>query len=221
MSKKWVRRPARSALRRRVTTAVVAVTLALSAASCTGGEKNADAPSPEGETGEQSDPQAPLVALPGKVSGTLAPAKRKQVASTIGTVVDRWFQAAYLGGDYPRTTFPKAFPGFTPGLSKQAAGNKALMSNAAIGNRIEAVVARKRLVLVDLLAPGGKVAGATVRFKLWFDTTGSFERRTVVKGTLSLSRTPKGGYQIFGYDVDRAALPVPKQDASPSEGDDS
>lgn len=204
-----------------MTTAAAAFVIGLSAAACSGGDKDSEDASPDGDGRGQVSEQAPLVALPGKVSGTLAPAKRKQVASTIGTVVDRWFQAAYLGGDYPRTTFPKAFPGFTPGLSKQAAGDKALMSNAGIGDKIDGVEARKRLVLVDLLAPKGKVAGATVRFKLWFDTTGSFQRRTVVKGTLSVARTPKGGYQIFGYDVDRAALPVPDTAATPSEGDES
>ena len=38
----------------------------------------------------------------------------------VGKVVDRWWDAAYLGGGYPRSSFPSAFPGFTDGAEKRA-----------------------------------------------------------------------------------------------------
>ena len=50
-----------------------------------------------------------------RVYGRLPDARRKVVRTQVGKVVDRWWDAAYLGGSYPRSSFPAAFPGFTDG----------------------------------------------------------------------------------------------------------
>ncbi|MDN5895714.1 MAG: hypothetical protein L0H93_17030 [Nocardioides sp.] len=205
----WLLGLAGAALPRRTTAVILALVLGLSMASCSGEEKESPKAPQAGGGGSGQVKAAPLVALPGRVSGTLPKARRKHVAVTVGKVVDRWFRAGYLGGPFPRSSFKNSFAVFSPRLRKQAVSDRKLLTNAAIGPRIDGVVARRRLVLVDLLAPRGRIAGATARVKLWFDTTGSVEQRIVIRGTLTLTRTPKGGYQVFGYDVDRAAIPLP------------
>ena len=121
---------------------------------------------------------------------------RKQVAHA----VDEWFDAAYVGGDYPRNDFATSWPGFTVGAKADAQGDKALMSNQDIGADIDGVEATDRKVTVDVLAVKGHPAGATARFVLKFHTSGDVQRKIEVRGRLFL--TPgTDGWRIFGYDV--------------------
>ena len=121
---------------------------------------------------------------------------RQQVAHA----VDEWFDAAYVGGTYPRDDFAASWPGFTTGAKADASGDKALMSNEDIGSQISSVRATARRVSIDVLAVHGKAQGATARFVLKFKTDGDVQRKIEVNGRLFLTPSPDG-WRIFGYDV--------------------
>ena len=95
----------------------------------------------------------------GKVTGQLPQEKRSKVRDQVAHAVDAWFDAAYVGGDYPRNDFADAWPGFTTGAQAEAQGDKALMSNQDIGADIAGVEATARKVTVDVLAVKGKPVG--------------------------------------------------------------
>ena len=135
-----------------------------------------------------------------RVYGRLPGARRKAVRRDIGRVVDRWWEAAYLGGTYPRDSFPDAFPGFTRGAAREARTDKALLTNATGGARVESVTPRRRTVTIDVMAVGGQARSVTARFLLRFSTTGDEAGVTVVRGRLFLTRR-NGPWRIFGYDV--------------------
>lgn len=139
-----------------------------------------------------------------RVHGRLPAARRKAVRTQVGRVVDRWWDAAYLGGAYPRRAFPSAFPGFTAAAERRARADKALLTNQATGARIDSVTPRKRTVSLDVLATGGRARAVTARFVLAFDTTGRTARTTTVRGRLFLTRK-RSGWRVFGYDVAKGA----------------
>ncbi len=141
------------------------------------------------------------------VAGELPAKRRKVVARDVGRVVDRWFEAAYLGGDYPRSSFQDAWPGFTAGARDLAHRDRKLTSNALLGKRIDEVRATRKAVYVDVFSPKQQPAGATARFRLVFRTTGNAERRVLVTGRLVLTKA-KGTWKVFGFDVQRSATPV-------------
>lgn len=135
-----------------------------------------------------------------EVVGRLARKSRRQLPGTITDVVQRWFDAAYLGGDYPRSDFTDAFPGFTPGARDEARRDRLLLTNKRIGSRIDGVTPTLSRVWVDVLAVGRRPAGVTARFLLKFRTEGDLTRRIRVEGRLLLTRQ-ESGWRIFGYDV--------------------
>lgn len=187
-------------VRARVAT-VLAVAIALLGSACSGDEKAAEErPEPPGA---DLVAQVPLEARFGVLAGKLPASRRTSIARQVGAVVDGWFEAAYLGGDYPRTDFADAFPGFTAGAARLARRDRALLSNASVGGRVEEVTVTSRTVRVDVLAPKGRVAGATARFRLDFTTEGTFARRVVVHGRLMLTHG-RTGWRVFAYDVRRS-----------------
>ena len=121
-------------------------------------------------------------------------------------VVDRWFEAAYLGGDYPRTQFADSWPGFTGGAQKLARQRKRLTSNYLLGDNIDGVTPVRKVVRVDVFSPDKRPAGATARFRLVYDTTGDIARRVKVNGRLVLTRA-NGRWKVFGFDIARAYSP--------------
>lgn len=136
------------------------------------------------------------------VQGKLSKPARKRVTKRVGKVVDAWFVAAYLGGDYPRgaATFRHAFPAFTPQAAATARKRLGIMTNATIARRVDAVRPLTRLVALDVLAVKGHAAGVTARVKLVFRTTGKLASRQIVRGQLDL--TPfKGKWRVFAFDV--------------------
>lgn len=135
-----------------------------------------------------------------RVHGRLPEARRTAVRRDVGDVVDRWWEAAYLGGTYPRAAFPDAFPGFTRGAERQARADKALLTNRTGGPRIASVAARQRSVSLDILSVGGRARSVTASFVLRFSTTGDKVGTTVVRGRLFLTRR-HGPWRVFGYDV--------------------
>lgn len=139
-----------------------------------------------------------------RVHGRLPVARRKAVRRQVGEVVDAWWDAAYLGGTYPRTGFPSAFPGFTDAAEERARSDKALLTNQTGGSRIDSVTPRRRSVTLDILATGGRARAVTAHFVLRFDTTGDKTGTTTVRGRLFLT-FKRGAWRVFGYDVAKGA----------------
>jgi hypothetical protein len=192
----------------------VLVAVLLAAGACTGDE--AADPAPETPSAEPV-PEVQLTTRVGVVTGKLEPVRRKALAGRVGGVVDAWFDAAYLEGDYPRTDFG-SFPGFTPGASRRARFDRDLTSNADIGARVDSVTPLMRKARLDVLAVGRRARSVTARFDLrmrvvLFDEgagEGSAEqatrtRRLQARGRVFLTHRP-AGWRIFGYDVTKGWL---------------
>lgn len=186
--------------------AALAVTTLLLAgvtlAGCGGHQKGA-APTPTPSPATRAAP-APVETQTriAHLEGKLPQAARDRVIAKVGAAVDAWFQAAYVGGSYPRaaTTFRTAFPGFTPTAVATARTRLDVMSNAAIATRIDTVVPVTRLVALDLVAAKGRAIGVTARVRLVFRTTGKVAARELVRGQLDF--TPATGkWQVFAFDV--------------------
>jgi hypothetical protein len=145
----------------------------------------------------------------GQVAGTARKAKyRKRFRKSagvfekkVGRAVDGWFDNAFVGVDYPRGGFANAFDTFTGPAAADAHHQKNLMTNYGLRHKISGVTVTQRHVWIDVLAPGGVIAGATARFKLGFTTTGDTKRKVKVSGRLFLSRTSSGKWRVFGFDV--------------------
>jgi hypothetical protein len=151
------------------------------------------------------------------VVGRLPGVRRKAVRRQVTAVLDRWWDTAYVEGDYPRTDFG-SFPGFTPGASRRARFDRDLTSNADIGARVDSVTPLMRKARLDVLAVGRRARSVTARFDLrmrvvLFDEgagEGSAEqatrtRRLQARGRVFLTHRP-AGWRIFGYDVTKGWL---------------
>lgn len=147
---------------------------------------------------------APTTVRIHRVHGRLPVARRKAVRAQVGAVVEAWWDAAYLGGTYPRTRFPAAFPGFTDAAERRARDDKALLTNQTGGDRIDAVTPRRRSVTLDILATGGRARTVTAHVALAFDTTGDKTGTTTVRGRLFLIHE-RGAWRVFGYDLAKGA----------------
>lgn len=178
--------------------------LVLALAGCSGGDE--DEPGAEPSSASVSDtPGAETRVEVGAVAGKLGKAPAREAAADVAAVVDAWLDAAYVGGDYPRADFARAYPGFTKDAAGLAGRQAALMSNKAVGPDVDEVTATRRVVRVDLLAPAGKVAAATAHVNLVMDLTGDIDRTDQVSGRLLLTRT-QDGWQVFGFDVERGEV---------------
>ena len=179
----------------------ILLVLALSTSACTGDSGD---PAPAEPTTTASGP-APLATRTtlGKTTGKLSTAEKRRLKRAVGKAVDGWWDAAYVGGDYPRSNFKTAFPGFTRGARSDARSDKALMSNHDIGERIESVEATRRRLRIDALVVDGRAVSATARVILTFTTTGDVSKDIEVRGRLFLSRAD--GWRIFGYDMTKGA----------------
>lgn len=190
--------------RRRVAGLVTTLLVLVAAStSCSGGDDKTEAPAPSPSASRSSSApprevttQVSLERVPGHLPGEV----RQRVRRQIGDLVDRWFDAAYIGGRYPRNDFHDAFPGFTVSARAQAHHDKALMTNQPLAKRIDGVRATQRLVWIDVLPAGGRAAGATARFRLEYTTTGDVKKSVAVRGRLFLTPGPDG-WKVFGYDV--------------------
>ena len=197
--------PVRSPWSRRCVGLALALVLPLSA--CQSTSQTSAAP----ERVSRGDAQVSLASHPvrtttriHRVFGRLPDARRKVVRRQVGAVVDRWWEAAYLGGTYPRRSFPSAFPGFTAGAEKRARSNKALLTNMGVGPRVDSVTAKHRALTLDILATDRRARAVTARVVLRFETRGKRIGTTVVRGRLFLTRS-QGAWRIFGYDVSKGA----------------
>jgi len=117
----------------------------------------------------------------------------------------RFLEAAYVAGEYPRSRFDGAFPGFTRGAVAAARRDAGLLTNRRIGQRIDSVTATGLRVTVDLLAVNQRAVAATAHVRLGFRTTGRFEKRVRVQGELRLTKR-EGTWKIFAYDLSKGAF---------------
>lgn len=192
----------RSGPARRAGVATTVLVVAMSLAACSGDD---DDSGDDTETPSE-EPPAMVVSTEvriGEVSGRLPKKKQDAISAEVGEVVTDWIDAAYFNGA-PQISLEDAFPGFTKGAAALARRDKWLMSNATLGSNVEEVVPVGTVhVDVDLLAPKGKVAGATGRFKIVFDTVAEKTKRVTVRGRVALSRVKDGPWRIFAYDAGR------------------
>ena len=187
---------------------VLALVLALTGTACSTGSD----PSASPQRLSRSDAQVSLASHPPvatttkihRVHGRLPDQRRKAVRRQVGVVVDRWWDAAFLGGTYPRSRFPDAFPGFTRSAERRARSDKALLTNQTRAPHIDAVTATRRTVSLDILATDKQARAVTAHFVLRFDSDGDRAGTTTVRGRLFLTRT-RGAWRIFGYDVAKGA----------------
>ena len=199
----------RPAVRRRgrLTTALLApvVVLVLLAAGCSGGAddggRSADLAGATSGGGE-ARPAVATTATIGTITGRLEKRRRAPLRAAVREVVDRWFDAAYVGGSWPRADLDRAFPGFTARARAEARRDAALMSNQRIGRRLTAVAATRRQVRVDVLGVRGHAVGVTARVVLGFRTSGAVRRHETLRGLLRLTKVD-GQWKVFAYDVSR------------------
>ena len=199
--------PGRTAWARRVAGLVLVLLVPLSATACRSGAEPSASPERlsrgDARPGLASPPLATRTRIH-RVYGRLPDARRKVVRHQVGAVVDRWWDAAYLGGTYPRSSFPSAFPGFTAAAEERARADKALLTNQTGGPRIDSVTAKHRTVAIDILATGKRARSVTAHFVLRFETSGEKTGTTIVRGRLFLVRK-RGAWRVFGYDVAKGA----------------
>ena len=186
---------------------VLALVLALTGTACT----SSSSPSAAPERLSRNDARATFASHPvetrtriHRVHGRLPNQRRKAVRRQVGVVVDRWWDAAFLGGTYPRSSFPSAFPGFTDGAERRARSDKALLTNQTGGPRIDSVTATHRTVTLDILASRKQARTVTAHVVLKFDTTGPKTGTTTVRGRLFLTHD-RGAWRVFGYDNAKGA----------------
>lgn len=178
----------------------LAIAVLMGFAACSG-EEEKPAPKPESSATPAPSTVATDAAL-GSVRGSLPAARAKRVVADVTSVVEHWSAGAFEG-DYPRTDFTGAFTGFTVGARALAAKPASLLSNVAVGGRLDSSRVAKRVVRVDVLAPQGKVAGATARVRLVVQlSAGSMDKTQVLTGRLLLTPTA-AGWRVFGFDVRR------------------
>lgn len=171
----------------------------LALGGCSGDDED-PAPAP-GSRSSTEDVRVVTDSGVGKVRGRLTAARRAEAVRGVTAIVDGWSTRAY-GGDYPRTDFADAFAAFTPRARALALKQTSLLSNAAAGGEPEVVTIARRVVRVDVLAPRGRLAGATARIRIVLDLSGPTDRREVVAGRLLLTPTAEG-WRVFGFDVSR------------------
>jgi len=175
--------------------------LSLGATACSddngGGDTSSQPPLP---SGEPSTFDIETTTTMGRVVGRLPRKDRTRLVRNVTPVVQRWFNAAYVGGEYPRKSFRSAFPGFTAGARHEARRDIKLMSNYGIGDRISGVTPTASRIWLDVLAVRKRPAAVTARFRLGFQTEGDLQGRFNVQGRLLLTRTKKG-WGIFAYHV--------------------
>ena len=183
--------------------AVLAIVLTV-AVGCTNSEPANTGSREQSTAGEAPAQPAPLVTetTVGLIEGKLSDKAKSRLKTKVGSVVDAWIDAAYAG-EYPRTDFSEAYPGFAPGAAKQAAKDS-LMSNATIGDRVDSVELTKRRVRLDILAVKRRAVGITARFVLAQKTAGRIERSERIAGNLYLT-FQRGDWEVFAYDAKRGA----------------
>jgi hypothetical protein len=197
-------RPVRPAGRAALAVLALGLATALVASGCDDSSDESAKPAATGSSAPAEHAVETRVSW-GRITGKLSPDTRKRLAAQVGDLVDGWTAAAYLGGDYPRRDFADAWPGFTSGARQEAHGDRALMSNQDLGDRIDGVTPHRSQVRLDVLAVRRHPVGVTAHVLLGFGTTGQVEKQVRVRGRLFLTHTARG-WKVFGYDVTKGAV---------------
>lgn len=188
---------------RRGSWVVATLVVVLAAGGCSGSDDEPEG-APSG-SGESATPVPVATEFSwGELAGRLSADQRRALSGDVTEVVDGWFDAAYLAGDYPRSDFADSWPGFTSGAQAQARRDADLMSNRDIGASMDGVEPVRRVVTLDVVSIDKRPVGATARVGLRFMTTGDTAREVRVTGRLYLTKG-KQGWQVFGYDVTKDA----------------
>jgi hypothetical protein len=187
------------------------VALALAVGGCSSSSDSSEprtGPPSSGSTGVGGARPVESKVLLGRVAGNLHQPNRKifqkhrkRVLKRVGAAVDTWIDGGFVGVDYPRKHFDSAFSAFTGPAEHDARRQLALTTNWSLRRKIDGVHVKKRTVIVDVLAPHGRPAGATARVLLVFKTTGHKDTTVTVRGRLFLTPDGHGSWRIFGYDV--------------------
>jgi hypothetical protein len=202
----------RSSGRRRAPAAAALLTaVAVVAGGCSSSASSSPAAAPGSSgtaTGDASQPASKIVI--GTVAGNVHKPFRQRFAAarpdlekSVGQAVDAWLDGGFVGVTYPRDSFGSAFTSFTPDARKDAEHDRDLMTLWGYRHRIDGVTTTHRKVVIDVLAPRGKPAGATAHVDLRFTTTGQVTKPIEVSGRLFLTPTAEGSWRIFGYDVSK------------------
>jgi hypothetical protein len=184
--------------RRTASAAVASMVLVVGLGACSGGSgSDKDEQRPAGT--EDSSPGIRTTATIGKVTGRLKRDLRAPLRKKVTATFDSWVDAAYLssGGD--------AYAGFIKDAARLAKKDRAQMSNAALGDRVDSVTAKTRKLSIDVLADRGRPAGVTGRFVLVLKLDGQTTRTDRIAGRLFLRRG-HGGWKVFGYEVKRGTV---------------
>lgn len=189
---------------------VLLLCLGLGLSGCSGDDGppgSTESSAPPLPSGEAEKFQIETVTTWGEVVGRLDKDRRRRAEQAVTRVVQGWFNAAYVGGEYPRSSFRDAFPGFTPGARERARRDRFLLTNQRIGRQITGVTPTASRIRLDALAAGRRPVAITARFALGFRTKGDVARRVRVSGRLLLTRKP-AGWRIFAYDVTKGGRPA-------------
>ena len=195
----------RRVLRPRPGTRLLAASLVLLVGLAAGGCSD-DEPA---ETGpELAEPSAaptleiePVTQL-GRVTGKLSRKDARAVEERVSRIAIRWLTDAYVGGSYPRETFDNSFADFSRGARAAARNDLRVMSNADIGQGVEAVTPTRMDVKVDLLAVGKRAVGSTAHVFTTFRADGRKQGRYRVSGRLLLTKDD-GRWSVFAYHVSK------------------
>lgn len=205
---------------RRVVAGAACVVLITATAACTNDSNQASpepaTPSESSSVGSGATLEAkpvPLSIRVTRVSGKLNKSQRGSLERRVGKAVSGYFDAAWLGGQYPRTSFTGSFPTFSRGAARQAYAQRGLTTNAQLGGSTESVAPKQKKVWLSVLAPNKVAAGVTARFLLVFvaDRGEAAAQKVRVTGELLLTHKKAGGWQVFGYDVQRSAKAAGKE----------
>lgn len=145
-----------------------------------------------------------------RVSGKLRKSSKESLERNIARTIGGYWDAAYLGGGYPRGDFDDDFNAFSAGVGQRARHDQGFLTNADLGPSTESVVALEKKAWLAVLAPNKVAAGVTARIRLVYlaDRGEAQAKRVTVSGRLLLTRKKSGGWQIFGYDVARSVRPA-------------
>lgn len=183
----------------------VAALVTLAVLAVTGCSDDEPAPTSDPTESLQEPSNAPTLEIEpvtesGTIVGRLPRKDRKRVEGAVSRTAVRFLEAAYLAGDYPRSNFSEAFPGFSRGAARVARRDRNLLTNKRIGQRIDDVTPTALRVKVDLLAVHTRAVAATAHLRLAFKTSGRVTRRVRVAGELRLTKHD-GHWKIFAYDL--------------------
>jgi hypothetical protein len=144
------------------------------------------------------------------VAGKLSKSKQATLARRVRRTLSAYVDSAFLGGDYPRSSFRSAFRSFTAGASHDARADQRLLTNRSLGASTASVRAVRRTAYLSVLAPKQHPAGVTAAVNLVFlvDRGDHQAQRVHLKGRLLLTYAKTGRWSIFGYDLNRSQTPA-------------